>query len=78
MGFSLETEDEISNSIKKLKKKNLDFIVVNNPLVDGAGFGKDTNVVKIIDKEENIESLPQMPKSELAKIILNKILKFIT
>jgi len=77
VGFSLETEDEISNSIKKLKKKNLDFIVVNNPLVDGAGFGKDTNVVKIIDKDENIESLPQMTKNELAIIILNKILKLI-
>jgi len=75
VGFSLETEDEISNSIKKLKKKNIDFIVVNNPLVDGAGFGKDTNVVKIIDKDENIESFSQMTKSELAEIILNKILK---
>lgn len=75
VGFSLETEDEISNSIKKLEKKNIDFIVVNNPLVDGAGFGKDTNVVKIIGKDENIESFPQMTKNELAKIILNKILK---
>ena len=77
VGFSLETENEISNSIKKLKKKILDFIVVNNPLVDGAGFGKDTNIVKIIDKNENIESFPLMTKNELAKIILNKILKFI-
>jgi len=77
VGFSLETESEVSNSIKKLKKKNLDFIVVNNPLIGGAGFESDTNIVKLIDKDENVESLRKMSKNELAGIILNKILKIL-
>lgn len=73
VGFSLETDNEISNSINKLKKKNLDIIVVNNPLDEGAGFGNDTNIVKIIDKNEKVESLDKMSKNELARIILSKI-----
>ena len=77
VGFSLETENEISNSIKKLKKKKLDFIVVNNPLIEGAGFGVDTNIVKIINKDENVEDLPKLYKSELAKIIIDKVIKII-
>lgn len=77
VGFSLETENEISNSIQKLKKKNLDFMVVNNPLIEGAGFGVDTNVVKIIDKDENVEDLPKLYKSEVANIIIDKVIKII-
>jgi phosphopantothenoylcysteine decarboxylase/phosphopantothenate--cysteine ligase len=60
-----------------LKKKKLDFIVVNNPLIEGAGFGVDTNIVKIIDKDENVEDLPKLYKSELAKIIIDKVIKII-
>lgn len=50
VGFSLETENEIENSKKKLAEKKLDFIVVNNPLDDGAGFDTDTNRVTILTK----------------------------
>ncbi len=77
IGFSLETDNEVTNSLKKLKKKNLDFIIVNNPLNVGAGFGNDTNIVKIIDKNENVESLDKMSKNELARIILGKISKMV-
>ena len=73
VGFSLETEDEMNNGLKKLKSKNLDLIVVNNPLVEGAEFGGDTNVAALIDKNEKTESLPKMTKGELAEIILSKI-----
>ncbi len=71
-GFSMETENVIANSRKKLEKKNLDMIVSNNLKVDGAGFGTDTNVVTIITKETE-ESLPIMEKQDVAKEILDRI-----
>ena len=50
VGFALETNDEETNAIEKLKKKNLDFIVLNSLKDEGAGFKKDTNKITIIDK----------------------------
>ncbi len=73
-GFSMETENMLENSRKKLKKKNLDMIVANNLKVEGAGFAGDTNVVTIITKDEEI-SLGKMTKEETAFEILNQILK---
>ena len=49
-GFSMETENMLENSRRKLQKKNLDMIVANNVKVEGAGFGVDTNVVTIITR----------------------------
>ena len=54
VGFAAETNDLIENASLKIKKKNLDFIVANDLTKEGAGFGVDTNIVKIIDKEGNI------------------------
>lgn len=73
-GFSMETENLVENSRRKLEKKNLDMIVANNLKVAGAGFGTDTNVVTIITKEGETE-LPQMSKEEVAVKILDEILK---
>lgn len=73
-GFSMETENMIENSKKKLEKKHLDMIVANNLKVDGAGFGVDTNVVTLITKDAAKE-LPQMSKEEVAIAILDAILK---
>ena len=50
-GFSMETENMLENSKKKLEKKHADMIVANNLKVAGAGFGTDTNVVTLITKE---------------------------
>lgn len=72
-GFSLETEDEIKNSKKKLAEKNLDLIVVNNPNIPGAGFEVDTNQVILIDKKGKVESLPLLSKKEVAEKILDKV-----
>lgn len=72
-GFSMETENVIENSRKKLKKKKADMIVANNLKVDGAGFGTDTNVVTLIT-ENGIEELPIMSKDEVAAGILDRIL----
>ena len=74
-GFALETENEIENANRKLKNKNLDLIVLNNPLEDGAGFGTDTNIATIIDKEFNEQKLEKMSKFDLANIILDKLTK---
>ncbi len=73
VGFSLETEDEIKNSKRKLVEKNLDLIVVNNPNVPGAGFEVDTNQVILIDKRGKTERLPLLSKKEVAKKVLDKV-----
>ena len=73
VGFAAETNDLIENAKGKISKKNLDFIVANDLTKEGAGFGVDTNIVKIIDKEGNITEYPKMKKEEVANIILDKI-----
>ena len=71
-GFSMETQNMLENSRKKLEKKKLDMIVANNLKVEGAGFGTDTNVVTFITKEEE-KTLEIMAKQEVA----DKLLSFI-
>lgn len=73
-GFSMETENMMENSRKKLEKKHLDMIVANNLKVEGAGFAGDTNVVTIITGQEEV-SLGKMTKEETALRILDEILK---
>lgn len=75
-GFSMETENMLENSRKKLEKKHLDMIVANNLKVEGAGFAGDTNVVTIITGQEEV-SLGKMTKEETALRILDEILKAI-
>lgn len=69
-GFSMETENLIENSRKKLDSKNADIIVANSLKADGAGFGTDTNVVSIITKDD-IKELPKMSKLDVAREIVN-------
>ena len=72
-GFSMETQNMLENSRKKLKKKNLDMIIANNLKEQGAGFGTDTNRVTIIsEKEEKTPGL--LSKEEVADVILDEIL----
>lgn len=72
-GFSMETQNMISNSRVKLVKKNLDMIAANNLKVAGAGFKGDTNVITLITQDEEV-SLDLMSKEEAAGKILDKIL----
>ena len=72
-GFSMETENMLDNSTKKLYKKNLDMIVANNLKMQGAGFGTDTNIITMITKND-VTELPIMEKEEAAFHILDKIL----
>nr|WP_235257910.1 bifunctional phosphopantothenoylcysteine decarboxylase/phosphopantothenate--cysteine ligase CoaBC [Fournierella massiliensis] len=73
-GFSMETQDMIENSRKKLEKKHLDMIAANNLKVEGAGFGVDTNVLTLITADET-RQLPLMSKDEAADALLDAILK---
>lgn len=72
-GFSMETENMLENSKKKLAKKNVDMIVANNLRTQGAGFGTDTNVVTIIMADESYE-LPMLSKDEVGHAIFDSIL----
>jgi phosphopantothenoylcysteine decarboxylase/phosphopantothenate--cysteine ligase len=73
VGFSIETEDEIKNSREKLFSKNLDMIVVNNPLKKGAGFEADTNQITILKKNGKVLNYPLKSKFEAANDILNQL-----
>ena len=73
-GFSMETQNMISNSRAKLEKKNLDMVAANNVKVEGAGFQGDTNVMTLITQKEET-SLPLMSKEDAANKLLDKILE---
>ncbi len=73
VGFALETDNEYANAREKLRKKNLDMIVLNNPTEDGAAFGHDTNKVTIFKRRSKPMELPVMSKSEVAERILQEI-----
>ena len=72
-GFSMETQNMLSNSRAKLTKKNLDMVAANNEKTKGAGFQGDTNVLTLITQDEEV-SLPLMSKEDAAAKILDKIL----
>ncbi len=73
VGFAAETEELFKHATAKLTKKNLDMIVANDVTQAGAGFGSDTNIVKLLYRDGRVVELPQMAKNELASIILDKI-----
>lgn len=73
-GFSMETQDLVENSKKKLEKKNLDMVAANNLKVEGAGFQGDTNCMTLITKESVIE-LPLLSKEETAARIIDQVLE---
>lgn len=72
-GFSMETQNMLENSRKKLEKKHVDMIAANNLKVEGAGFGVDTNVLTLITAKTDKE-LAMMSKQEAAHCLLDEIL----
>lgn len=72
-GFSMETENMLENSRKKLEKKHLDMVAANNVKVSGAGFQGNTNVITMITKDD-VRELPIMDKEEAAHAILTRLL----
>jgi len=75
VGFAAETQDLEENARQKLDKKNLDLLVANDVTEPGAGFGTDTNIVKLIYSGGRVEALPLMEKSLVAHRILDNILE---
>jgi phosphopantothenoylcysteine decarboxylase/phosphopantothenate--cysteine ligase len=73
VGFALETKDELAGAKEKLRKKNLDLIVLNSFGKQNRVFGSNLNTVAMIDKRGKVEQLPIMPKFDIANKILNKI-----
>ena len=73
VGFALETDDEQANATHKLKKKNLDFIVLNSLRDEGAGFNYDTNKISIICRNGNAHDFPLKSKAEVATDIVDKL-----
>jgi phosphopantothenoylcysteine decarboxylase/phosphopantothenate--cysteine ligase len=73
VGFSAETEDLLANATEKLRQKNLDMIVANDVSREDAGFESDTNLVKVIYRDGEIEEFPLMAKEEVADQLLERI-----
>jgi len=73
-GFSMETENMLENSRRKLIKKNLDMIAANNLRQQGAGFETDTNILTLITPD-SVTELPLMSKDEAASALIDHILK---
>jgi phosphopantothenoylcysteine decarboxylase/phosphopantothenate--cysteine ligase len=77
VGFALETDKEEENAFSKLKKKNLDLIVLNSMQDEGAGFGTDTNRVSMIDGSGKVEKFDLKPKDQVASDLVNQVIKMI-
>ncbi|PQJ30497.1 phosphopantothenoylcysteine decarboxylase [Nonlabens arenilitoris] len=75
VGFALETENELEHAFAKAKKKNTDLLVLNSTRDKGAGFGKDTNKITLIDRDQNTIDFDTKPKTEVAKDIVDEIIK---
>ncbi len=75
VGFALETENEVEHAMQKIRKKNLDLIVLNSLNDKGAGFGHDTNKVTFIDKDFVVEQMELKSKEAVARDILYKVIQ---
>ena len=73
VGFALETDDALDNARRKLEAKNLDWIAVNNPTEEGAGFGPSTNRITLLRRDGTAEDLPLLPKTEVAEALLDRV-----
>ncbi len=76
VGFALETENYEENAIKKLKSKNADLLILNAANKKGSGFGTDTNIITIFNKNGDKKSYPMKPKKEVALDIIEHIYEF--
>ncbi|MBW2039969.1 MAG: bifunctional phosphopantothenoylcysteine decarboxylase/phosphopantothenate--cysteine ligase CoaBC [Deltaproteobacteria bacterium] len=77
VGFAAETSELMENAEAKLREKNLDLIVANDVTQPGAGFGVDTNIVKILDARGRTRKLPLMGKEEVANIVLDQVVRLV-
>lgn len=76
VGFALETNDEEVNALSKLKRKNLDFIVLNSLQKPGAGFRYDTNQITILERSGVKTEYVLKPKNEVAGDIADRLTRY--
>jgi phosphopantothenoylcysteine decarboxylase/phosphopantothenate--cysteine ligase len=75
VGFSMESDHLLEYARSKLIEKGMDFIVANDINEPGSGFGGDTNVVRILEREGGVEAFPRMDKIDVAGVILDRVTK---
>lgn len=75
IGFALETNNELDNAYQKLISKNFDYIILNSLQDQGAGFGHDTNKIRIINRDNKIAEYELKSKKAVAEDIVNFIMK---
>ena len=75
VGFAAETQNLLANAREKVQKKNLDMIVANDVTAAGAGFNSDTNIVKFLFANDDVQELAQMAKTDVANRILDEALR---
>jgi len=73
VGFAAETTDLLAHAQKKLAEKNLDLIVANDVTQEGAGFDVSTNIVRLLFRNGQDETLPLMRKEAVAMVLLDRI-----
>jgi phosphopantothenoylcysteine decarboxylase/phosphopantothenate--cysteine ligase len=76
VGFAAETENLVDRAIEKLQQKNLNMIIANHVLTEGAGFDGDTNIVSVIRPVGNtvkVDEWPKLQKKELARRLITEI-----
>ena len=73
VGFSMESDHLLDHARTKLMEKGMDFIVANDVTEPGAGFGTDTNIVRIMDREGDVATFPLMDKLAVAGVILDRV-----
>ena len=77
VGFALETNDQFENAKKKLKNKNLDFIVLNSLDQTNNVFNSNNNKITIIDSNQTVTAFEMKPKTEVAADIVDKIITLV-
>lgn len=75
VGFAAETENLLENARKKLQAKKLDLIVANDVTAEGAGFGAETNLVRLMYADGRVEELPLLSKDEVAARLLDRVIE---
>ncbi len=78
VGFALESDDGVASAMGKLKRKNLDFIVLNSTAVEGAGFGTDTNQISIFNPDGKAHKFGLKSKTEVASDIVQHLLNHLS
>ncbi|MNH92618.1 Coenzyme A biosynthesis bifunctional protein CoaBC [compost metagenome] len=75
VGFAAETNDIDEHAMDKVKRKNCDLLVANDVSQEGAGFGTDTNIVRVFDQSGLVEAMPILTKREVARRLLGIVLE---